>query len=206
MSITLAELARELGLEHQGEGSRRLSRVSGWDEAGPGSLIYCDSPSKAEALPDELPAGALLAPREALRSGWPAVISARAKLDFARAACLISPPPVGAPPVFSPPPAPVPPVPPVPLVLHVPAWHACPAGHWLPQPPQLAGSDSRSAQTPAHAVRPGRHWHAPPSHVCPGRQAMSHAPQLLTSLARSTQATPQPSRPGGHTHVPLTQV
>ena len=96
MSITLAELARELGLEHQGEGSRGLSRVSGWDDAGPDSLIYCDLPSKAEALPEELPAGALLAPREAVRPGWRAVFSAQAKLDFARAARLISPPPVGA--------------------------------------------------------------------------------------------------------------
>jgi UDP-3-O-[3-hydroxymyristoyl] glucosamine N-acyltransferase len=96
MSITLAELARELGLDYQGKGSRGLSRVSGWDEAGPDSLIYCDSPSKAEALPDELPAGAVVAPRDAIRTGWPAVFSSQAKLDFARAAHLICPPPVGA--------------------------------------------------------------------------------------------------------------
>ncbi len=96
MSITLAELARGLGLEYQGNGSRGLSRVSGWDEAGPDSLIYCDSPSKAEALPDELPAGAVVAPREAVRADWPAVFSPQAKLDFARAARLLSPPPVGA--------------------------------------------------------------------------------------------------------------
>ena len=95
MSITLAELARQLDLEYQGEGTRSLSGVSGWGGAGVGCLIYCDSAGRAEALPDELPAAAILAPREAVRAGWSAVFSTRPKLDFARAARLISPPPVG---------------------------------------------------------------------------------------------------------------
>ena len=95
MSITLAELARQLGLEYQGEGHRRLERVAGWAEAGPDCLIYCDSASKAQALPDALAVGAIVAPPDAIRSGWPAVLSAQPKLDFARAALLISPPQMG---------------------------------------------------------------------------------------------------------------
>jgi len=95
MSITVAELARKLNLEYQGEGRQSIGRVSGWDGAGPDSLVYCDSPDRARALPDELPVGAIVAPREAVRSGWPALFSTRPKLDFARAAHLISPPPAG---------------------------------------------------------------------------------------------------------------
>jgi UDP-3-O-[3-hydroxymyristoyl] glucosamine N-acyltransferase len=95
MSITVEELARALGLEHRGDGDRVLSRVSGWAEAGADSLIYCDAAAKAEALPDELPVGAILVPREATRSGWPAIFTDRPKLDFARAARLVAPPPVG---------------------------------------------------------------------------------------------------------------
>ncbi len=95
MSITLAELARKLDLEYQGEGNRGISRVSGWDGAGPDSLVYCDSADKAAAFPDELEVAAVLAPREAIRAAWPALFSTRPKLDFARAASLVVPPPSG---------------------------------------------------------------------------------------------------------------
>jgi UDP-3-O-[3-hydroxymyristoyl] glucosamine N-acyltransferase len=39
--------------------------------------------------------GAVLAPREAIRARWPAIFSARPKLDFARAARWVSPTPAG---------------------------------------------------------------------------------------------------------------
>jgi UDP-3-O-[3-hydroxymyristoyl] glucosamine N-acyltransferase len=93
--MTVSELAESLGLEFQGDGARSLSQVSGWSEAGSDSLIYCDAPAKASALTDALAAGAVLAPAEAVRDGWTVLVSPRPKLDFARAASLLRPLPVG---------------------------------------------------------------------------------------------------------------
>ena len=81
MSITVAELARKLNLEYQGEGRQNIGRVSGWDGAVH-SLVYCDSPDRARALPDELPVGAIVAPPEAVRAGWPALFSTRPEARF----------------------------------------------------------------------------------------------------------------------------
>ena len=95
MSKTLAELALALGLEYQGEGGRLIARVSGWEEATSESLVFCDSPVQAANLPDELPVGAIIASKQSIRDRWPALFSPNPKLDFARAASLVSPLPVG---------------------------------------------------------------------------------------------------------------
>jgi UDP-3-O-[3-hydroxymyristoyl] glucosamine N-acyltransferase len=95
MSHSISELAKILGLPCQGDESRQLSRVSGWDEADGRSLIFLETRSKKDPLPESLPAGCIIAPRDLVRTGWSAIISDKPKLDFARAARFLCPRPVG---------------------------------------------------------------------------------------------------------------
>jgi len=95
MSHSISELARALGLPWQGDKNRQLSKVSGWEEADSSSLIFLEAGSRKGPLPELLPAGCVITAQALLRSGWNAIISEVPKLDFARAAQLLCPRPVG---------------------------------------------------------------------------------------------------------------
>jgi hypothetical protein len=71
--------------------------------------------------------------------------------------------------------------------VHLPATHDCPAWQVVPQPPQLFGSELRSAHVPPHFVKPllqvKLHWPATQVAVafgC-GGQAVAQPPQWLGS-------------------------
>ena len=59
--------------------------------------------------------------------------------------------------------------------------------HTTPQPPQLFGSLSRSAQPPLQMVSPVGHVHVAFTQASPAGQTSPHAPQLRASLIESTQ-------------------
>ena len=95
MSLTIAEIATRLGLKYSGNGSREISRVSGWAEADGVCLVFWDRADGAPELQEVFPAGCVVARPGAVPSDWPAILSERPKLDFARAAAILNPPRTG---------------------------------------------------------------------------------------------------------------
>jgi UDP-3-O-[3-hydroxymyristoyl] glucosamine N-acyltransferase len=95
MSHSIGELARALGLPWQGDKDRQLSKVSGWEEADSSSLIFLEAGTRRGPLPESLPAGCIISNKALARSSWNAIISEKPKLDFARAAQILCPRPVG---------------------------------------------------------------------------------------------------------------
>ncbi len=95
MSASIAEIARFLDLPYHGDGSRQLRRISNWDEADKGSLIYCEGSTQGSQLPEDLPAGCIITSAEIQRCSWNTIVSDHPKLDFARAAQLLHPRPTG---------------------------------------------------------------------------------------------------------------
>jgi UDP-3-O-[3-hydroxymyristoyl] glucosamine N-acyltransferase len=93
MSYTIAKLARLLGLPYQGEGNHEICKVSSWDIADSFSLIFLEKFSKGESLPAASPAGCIIAPSGLVSPDWNAILSEKPKMDFARAAGLLHPPP-----------------------------------------------------------------------------------------------------------------
>jgi len=94
MDYTISELATRLGLRFVGDGARVVRRVSGWDEADEFSLVFLE---KGGRVPADVPAAAacIIAPEELLPAGCHAIVSPKPKLDFARAAALLAPRPLG---------------------------------------------------------------------------------------------------------------
>src|SRR5437867_6203991 len=95
MSCSISELARFLGLPYHGDGHRQVQKVSGWEEADGSSLIFLDGSEMREKLPVTLTVACIIAPASLVASDWNAIISENPKLDFARAAELLLPRPLG---------------------------------------------------------------------------------------------------------------
>ena len=95
MTYTIAEIARLLDLPFQGDGARQLTRVSSWDAADSGTLIFLESEREPPAL-DRLTAGCVITVPGKLPDGINAILSEKPKLSFARAAALLTPVPAGA--------------------------------------------------------------------------------------------------------------
>jgi len=95
MRYSIGELAQVLGLACQGDRTRQLSRVSGWEDADRSSLIFLEAGTTKNPLPELLRAGCVITSQAVVRSGWNAILSEKPKLDFARAAQLLCPRPVG---------------------------------------------------------------------------------------------------------------
>ena len=93
MTYTVSELASLLGLGFQGEGGRRLNKVSGWEFADDSSLVFLKSESKAAPHVAEIRAGCWMAPPGLLPGNCTAILSGNPKLDFVRAAALLAPHP-----------------------------------------------------------------------------------------------------------------
>ncbi len=90
---SIAEISSILGLRFAGDGARRLSRISGWDEADGASLVFLDRGAKWDPAAAGR-AGCIVAPPDTLPPGLHVILSDRPKVDFARAAALLAPPPV----------------------------------------------------------------------------------------------------------------
>ena len=91
MAYSVAKLARQLGLPHQGDGTRQVRKVSGWENADDASLVFIQhAPKDGHSFPD-ISAACVIAPRSCIPSGWNAIVSDTPKLDFARAAKLLHP-------------------------------------------------------------------------------------------------------------------
>ena len=95
MTYTVSELASLLGLGFQGEGGRRLRKVSGWESADGSSLVFLKPESKAAPPVSEIPAGCWMAPPGMVPNSCTAILSDNPKLDFVRAATLLAPSPRG---------------------------------------------------------------------------------------------------------------
>ena len=95
MVISIADIARLLGLPFVGNGSINIHRISSWEDADLKSLIYCDGARKSLQLPDKLLAGCIITSKDSCRPTWNAIISEKPKADFARCAQLMSPRPTG---------------------------------------------------------------------------------------------------------------
>ena len=95
MSLSVSEIASALGLEFQGDGTREVRRVSGWEAADSHTLVFYEHRDKGPVTPEQVKAGCLIAERDLVQPGLTAILSARPKLDFARAAALLAPLPQG---------------------------------------------------------------------------------------------------------------
>ena len=95
MNFSIAELARLLDLPFQGDGERRIVRVSSWETADGCALVFQEDGARTPQLRDGLEAGCVVAPARLVPPGRNAILSERPKLDFARAAALLEPPPEG---------------------------------------------------------------------------------------------------------------
>jgi len=96
MSYTISEIAEALGLRFQGDGSRRLTKVSSWTAADGASLVFFERERTADFLAAQIQAGCVVAPPDSLPAEYAAILSERPKLDFARAAGLLAPAPRAA--------------------------------------------------------------------------------------------------------------
>ncbi len=94
MPYTVGEIASQLGLPFQGDGSRLVTRVSSWEAMDESSLVFLERGSRVDASAARARA-CLLAPPDLVPSGWTALFSERPKLDFARVSALLSPRPRG---------------------------------------------------------------------------------------------------------------
>jgi len=94
--IRLAELAAELGRPCEGDGEIGIAGVAALEAAGPGELAFVGSARWAAALTGSR-AAAVIAPDGLDTGGRPTIRSPQPRLDFARAARLISPRPRPAP-------------------------------------------------------------------------------------------------------------
>lgn len=92
MNYTVSEIAALLDLPFQGDGNRRLMKVSSWETADAASLVFIDRDRKADASPGGLRAGCVIAPADLVPADCCAILSGRPKVDFARAAALLAPP------------------------------------------------------------------------------------------------------------------
>ncbi len=95
MIYTISQMAALLGLPFQGDGTRQLVRVSKWESADAGALVFLESREKQVQLPETLHCACILAPRELVPAGINAILSEHPKLDFARAGALLNPRPCG---------------------------------------------------------------------------------------------------------------
>ncbi len=96
MSLSVSQLAAALGLEFQGDGACEIRRVSSWESADRHSLVFYEHRNKGSVAAADFRAGCLITERDLVLPGLTAILSAKPKLDFARAASIIDPLPRGS--------------------------------------------------------------------------------------------------------------
>ena len=93
MTCTIGQMAALLGLEYQGDGARRLERVSKLETADEVSLVFLGSDERGILRTGHIQAACVLLPRLLAPPGTNAIFSEQPKLDFARAAAHLHPRP-----------------------------------------------------------------------------------------------------------------
>ena len=96
MNLSVAQIAAALGLEFQGDGTCEVCRVSSWETADSRSLVFYEHRDKRPVAAEHTKAGCVITERDLVQPGVTAILSARPKLDFARAANLLAPLPRGS--------------------------------------------------------------------------------------------------------------
>ena len=91
MGYRVAELAGLLGLPFVGDADQQLARVSSWEEADRLSVVFRERNTRERVSLERQPAACVIAPPDLVPPGWNAILSEQPKLDFARAAHLLSP-------------------------------------------------------------------------------------------------------------------
>ena len=94
MSYTIGQIAALLGLEYQGDGARRIEKVSRPETADEVSLVFLAAEHPETLLSCACRAACVIVPRRMAPSGINAIFSEQPKLDFARAAAYLHPRPV----------------------------------------------------------------------------------------------------------------
>ncbi|HEY6106258.1 MAG TPA: UDP-3-O-(3-hydroxymyristoyl)glucosamine N-acyltransferase [Anaeromyxobacteraceae bacterium] len=97
MVFTLAELAARVGGEVEGDGSLRIERVRGIEEAGPGDLSFFANRKYRRAFEASRAAAVIVGRDEAVPPGRTVVRAANAYLAFAKASTAFHPPPEAVP-------------------------------------------------------------------------------------------------------------
>ncbi len=93
MSHTIGQIAALLNLEYQGDGTRLLANVSGWESSDENSLVFLAKGEKKGLRAGNSRAACVIAPRKLAPEGMNVIFSEQPKLDFARAAAYLHPRP-----------------------------------------------------------------------------------------------------------------
>jgi len=97
VAFTLAELAARVGGVVEGDGSLRIERVQGLEDAGPGDLSFLANRKYRRAFEESRAAAVIVGPNEAVPSGRTVVRAPDPYLAFAKASTAFHPPPQAAP-------------------------------------------------------------------------------------------------------------
>ncbi|HZY04073.1 MAG TPA: UDP-3-O-(3-hydroxymyristoyl)glucosamine N-acyltransferase [Anaeromyxobacteraceae bacterium] len=97
MAFTLEELAARVGGVVEGDGSLRIERVRGLEEAGPGDLSFLANRKYRRAFEESRAAAVIVGSDEAVPPGRTVVRAANPYLAFAKASAAFHPPPAAAP-------------------------------------------------------------------------------------------------------------
>jgi len=95
MSYSVSELAALLGLGYQGEGNRRLARASSWESADESSLVFLDNRKQRGSAQSPPSHACIITSPHGVPADRTAILSKNPKLDFSRAALLLTPPTYG---------------------------------------------------------------------------------------------------------------
>jgi UDP-3-O-[3-hydroxymyristoyl] glucosamine N-acyltransferase len=94
MPYSVAEIAGLLNLPFQGDGDRKVTKVSSWESADEASLVFLEGEKRPPSF--ESPRAACVVAVEGKLPGHvTAILSPKPKLAFARAAAILCPPPSG---------------------------------------------------------------------------------------------------------------
>ncbi|HEY6104518.1 MAG TPA: UDP-3-O-(3-hydroxymyristoyl)glucosamine N-acyltransferase, partial [Anaeromyxobacteraceae bacterium] len=97
MALTLAELAPRVGGEVQGDGSLRIERVRGLEDAGPGDLSFLANRKYRRAFEQSRAAAVIVGLDEAVPPGRTVMRARDPYLAFVKASTIFHPPPVAVP-------------------------------------------------------------------------------------------------------------
>ncbi len=91
MSHRISEIADFLGLGFQGDGNQLITRVSGWESADSGTLVFLEGERTLASAAGMRGIGCVIAQEGSVPLGCNAIFSSSPKLDFARAAAHLAP-------------------------------------------------------------------------------------------------------------------
>ncbi len=97
MSVTLAELARQVGAQVQGAGDTEITGVADFDCAGPGQITYVNDKSRQRRLATCRAAAVIISAEDAAGYRGNALVVDRPQLCYARIAALLHSPRLASP-------------------------------------------------------------------------------------------------------------